>query len=130
WAGSGRVLAGAPSDVALWVRRHDHREASWTEGPIVAPFGGAAHDWAALELAAWLAHARRRPLHILGAVRDQSRDRPDASRLVADAGLLIQRITGVVPHVELVLPGPDGVSAAVDGGGLLVIGLFDNWAHE
>jgi DNA-binding SARP family transcriptional activator len=127
---SARVLAEAPSDVALWVRRRDHDEATWTAGPVLVPFGGASHDWAALELAAWLAHAHQRPLHVLGAVGDPGSDRPDASRLVADAGLLIQRTTGVVPQVELVSPGHEGVIAAAEGGGVLVIGLFENWAQE
>jgi len=127
---SARVLAEAPSDVALWVRRGSHHRAVWGAGPILAPFGGATHDWAALELAAWLAQANGWPLHLVGAVGGRGTDRPDASRLLADAGLLVQRATGVVPQVELVPPGHEGLIAAAENGGVLVIGLSDGWVNE
>ena len=50
-------------------------------GPVVVPFTGAEHDWAAVELGAWLARAAR------AAPPRRRRDRPsggrDASRLLA-----------------------------------------------
>ena len=46
------VLAGTPCDVALLVPRE-----AQAEGAVLVPFGGADHDWAAVELGAWLARA-------------------------------------------------------------------------
>ena len=48
---AGKVLEEAPCDVALLVRSGD----SLRPGPVVLPFGAAWHDWAALELGAWVA---------------------------------------------------------------------------
>ena len=33
---------------------------------MLVPFGGAEHDWAALELGAWIASATGAPLRMLG----------------------------------------------------------------
>jgi hypothetical protein len=44
------VLEESPCDVALLV-------GAPREGPVLVPFGGAWHDWAALELGAWVARA-------------------------------------------------------------------------
>ena len=56
------------------------------------PFAGAEHDWAAVELAAWLRARRARPaarrLH-------DGPDGRDASRLLASASLAVQRALGV-----------------------------------
>ena len=49
------VLAQAPCDVALLVTKPPN-----PDGPVVVPFGGADHDWAAVELGAWLARAEAR----------------------------------------------------------------------
>ena len=46
------VLAGTPCDVALLVPRE-----AQAQGAVLVPFGGADHDWAAVELGAWLARA-------------------------------------------------------------------------
>ena len=46
------LLARTPCDVALLVPR-----GAPPEGPVLVPFGGAEHDWAAVELGAWLARA-------------------------------------------------------------------------
>src|SRR5262249_8688230 len=46
------LLNQSPADVALTAGS----PIDWSEGNgIFVPFGGAEHDWAALELAAWLA---------------------------------------------------------------------------
>ena len=37
------------------------------EAPVLVPFGGAEHDWAALELGSWRAAATGAPLKLLGA---------------------------------------------------------------
>src|SRR6266508_5266225 len=48
------VLARTPCDVALLVSRD-----ATPEGPVLVPFGGAEHDWAAVELGAWFARDRK-----------------------------------------------------------------------
>ena len=49
------VLDQAPCDVALLARA----VSGGSTGPIITPFGGADHDWSAIELAAWLARCAR-----------------------------------------------------------------------
>src|SRR5262249_6923349 len=56
------VLEEPPCDVARVVARH-----ALTGGPVLVPFGGAQHDWAAVELGAWLARAHGTPLRLAGA---------------------------------------------------------------
>jgi DNA-binding SARP family transcriptional activator len=100
------------------------------EWPVLVPFGGGEHDWAALELGAWLAGSSGRPLHQLGTTAESELGARDASRLLADAGLLIQRASGVAPVPRLVASGHDGVVQAAAEGGLLVIGLSERWSEE
>ncbi|TMK42080.1 MAG: hypothetical protein E6G56_02205 [Actinobacteria bacterium] len=102
-----------------------------TDSPLVVPFGGAEHDWAALELGAWLAAANAAPLRLLGAAgqSEESRGR-DASRLLANASLLVQRFAGVAAEPVIAEPGREGVVAAAQASGLLVIGLSDRWRSE
>ena len=63
----GSILRRAPSDVAVLVAREDAVVAPGADAPLVVPFGGAEHDWAALELGAWLAASTGAPLRLLGA---------------------------------------------------------------
>ena len=84
------LLEGAPCDVALHVEGSEPGD-----GPVMVPFGAATHDWAALELAAWLARGTASILQVIGATSDDPEVR-DASRLLADASLIVQRATGVV----------------------------------
>jgi DNA-binding SARP family transcriptional activator len=77
--------------------------------PVLAPFGGRREEWAALELAAWLAHAHGLPLRLLGT--EQHEDRRDASRLLASASIALQRFTQVAAEPVLAPPGPDAVLA-------------------
>jgi DNA-binding SARP family transcriptional activator len=114
------VLEQAPCDVALLV-------GSPREGPVLVPFGGAWHDWAALELGAWVARATAARLRLIGAVGAD--DAPDASRLLADASLIVQRTAGIVAEPLLAPPGR-GVLALAEGAGLLVVGLSERWRQE
>jgi DNA-binding SARP family transcriptional activator len=98
-------------------------------GPIVVPFGAFEHDWAALELGAWAAAALDRPLRLIGAADEAVRGR-DASRLLADASLIVQHTAGVVAEPLLGRPGREGVAALAVGAGLLVVGLSDRWRAE
>lgn len=120
-----RTLETASCDVALLLEGGGEAR----PGPIVVPFGAAEHDWAALELAAWLARAAGEPLRLIGATSD-SRDVRDASRLLADASLIVQRIAGIAAEPLLASPGREGVIALADGAGLLVVGLSERWRKE
>jgi DNA-binding SARP family transcriptional activator len=99
-------------------------------GPVVAPFGGAQHDWSAIELAAWLAAALDTSLRLLGTEADPAHGRRDASRLLARASLLVQQVVGIVTEPVLITPGESGVVEAAAGARLLVIGLSDRWRDE
>ena len=100
-------------------------------GPILVPFGAAEHDWAALELGAWLARSTGQPLRLIGAASDSRADgQGDASRLLADASLIVQRTAGVPTEPLLAQPGRESLAALAEGAGLLVIGLSDRWRTE
>ena len=95
--------------------------------PVVVPFGAAWHDWGALELGAAVARATGAPLRLIGAASDDGPDGRDASRLLADASLIVQRRPGVVAEPLLASPGRRGVLALAEGAGLLVVGLSERW---
>jgi DNA-binding SARP family transcriptional activator len=101
-----------------------------SQGPIVVPFGGAAHDWSALEVAAWLAQAHGAPLRLLGTVSDVEHGRRDASRLLATASFLVQRLAGVAAEPALVEPGAEAVIEQATSSRLLVVGLSERWHRE
>ena len=63
----GKMLEEAPSDVAVLVAREDVPVQPGPDAPVIVPFGGVEHDWAALELGAWIASATGAPLKLLGA---------------------------------------------------------------
>ena len=77
------LLADAPCDVAVVVGGGVPR------GPVLVPFTGSPHDWAATELGAWFARALAAPLLLAGASAGASGR--DASRLLANASLAVQR---------------------------------------
>jgi DNA-binding SARP family transcriptional activator len=115
------VLAEAPCDVAILVGRP-------LAGPVLVAFSGAEHDWAAIELGAWLAMARDTKLVLAGSAGDGGGR--DASRLLASASLAIQRTVGVAAEPLLVAPDPSALAAATEGMGLVVVGLSHRWQHE
>jgi hypothetical protein len=119
------VLERAPCDVALLVRG----SAVAREGPVVVPFGAGSHDWAALELGTWFARANGGPLRLVGAA-DRRRKGRDASRLLADASLIVQRTAGIVAEPVLTQPGREGVAEAAAGAALLVVGLSERWRED
>ncbi len=120
-----RVFEQATSDLAVLVEAGG----PLGTGPIVVPFGAFEHDWAALELGAWAATALARPLRLIGAADDVTGSR-DASRLLADASLIVQHTAGVVAEPVLGRPGHEGVAALAEGAGLLVLGLSERWRTE
>ncbi len=125
----GAVLARAPSDVAVLVAREDAVIAPGPDAPIIVPFGGAEHDWAALELGAWLATANGAALKLLGSA-GQTEEGVDASRLLASASLVVQQFAGIASEPLIAEPGREGLMAAAGDAGLLVVGLSDRWREE
>ena len=120
------VLEQAPCDVALLVPRDGKRE-----GPVLVPFGGAEHDWAAVELGAWLAQRHvRRSLRLAGAAAVPERGRRDASRLLSHGALAVQRVLGMSAEPLLTPPGEEGMLEASRDAGLLVVGLSTRWFRE
>ena len=135
--GVGTVLRSAPSDVAVLVAREGQTIPTDSSAAIMVPFGGAEHDWAALELGAWIASASGAPLRLLGTTAPPSEGNGDAStvtrdptRLLANASLLAQSFVGVAAEPVIAQEGRDGLINAAAGAGLLVIGLSDRWRRE
>ncbi len=125
----GTVLQRASCDVAVLVAREGRVVEPGPETPILIPFGGREHDWAALELGAWLSSASGAPLKLLGSA-GQTEDGRDASRLLANASMLVQRFVGVASEPVIAEPGKDAIIAAAAEAGLLVVGLSDRWRQE
>lgn len=119
------LLEQTPCDVGLVTAG-----AGAADGPVVTPFGGAEHDWSAIELAAWLASSLGTTLRLLGTVADPSLGRRDASRLLARASLLVQQVVGIVTEPALIPPGDAGVVEAARDARVLVIGLSGRWRAE
>lgn len=123
------LLEEAPSDVAVLVRRRD-RAVSFDPGrPIVVPFGGAEHDWAALELAAWLAGGVGSRLRLVAVARQGGSPDSDPGRLLANTAVVLQQLTGVVAETRIVEPGP-GVLSSADDAAVIVVGLSSRWREE
>ena len=123
------VLERAPCDVAVLVRRDDLPDV-FAGGTVLVPFGGAEHEWAALEIGAWIASATDTPLEVLGTTADQDTGQRDASRLLATASLVLQKSAGVTAEPRLAAPGAGGVIDAAQDAGVVVIGLSDRWRQD
>jgi hypothetical protein len=52
------------------------------------------------------------------------------TRLLGDAGLLVQQYAGVAAEPIVTEAGREGIVRAATGAGLLVIGLSDRWRRE
>jgi DNA-binding SARP family transcriptional activator len=119
------VLAHTPCDVALLVPRD-----ATPDGPVLVPFGGAEHDWAAVELGAWFARAANAPLRLAGVAAAPERGRRDASRLLSHGALAVQRVLGISAEPLLTPPGEEGMLEASRDASLLVVGLSTRWHRE
>ena len=124
------VLDRAPCDVALLVCKEDASSGPAADRPVLVPFGGADHDWAAVEVGAWVARASGASLLLAGAEGDPGLGKRDASRLLGSASLLVQRAVGVTTEPLLVPPGPEGVIGASATAGLIVVGLSGKWQGQ
>jgi Kef-type K+ transport system membrane component KefB len=127
--GVGAVLRDAPCDVAVLVAQDRTPVSPSAGGLIMVPFGGADHDWAALEIAAAIAASTGAHLRLLGA-RAREGAEGDASSLLANAALLVRQYAGVSAEFTLAEPGRDGVLAAASQAQLLLIGLSERWQKE
>jgi hypothetical protein len=119
------VLERAPCDVGVLSRAGE-----MGTGPVVTPFGGAEHEWTAIEVAAWLAQSLGTTLRLLGVEANPALERRDASRLLSRASLLVQQVVGIVTEPVLVRAGEAGVLEASRDACLIVIGLSDRWRNE
>jgi Kef-type K+ transport system membrane component KefB len=125
----GTVLSEALCDVAVLVAREGVEVSPGPDRSVMVPFGGADHDWAALELAGWIAAASGAPLQLLGS-SGQREDGRDSSGLLASAALVVQQFAGVSAEAVLAEPGREGILAATAGAGLLLVGLSERWRKE
>ncbi|HEY6836791.1 MAG TPA: BTAD domain-containing putative transcriptional regulator [Gaiellaceae bacterium] len=98
------LFAAATCDVAMAPRADLSFEPA---APVVVPFGGGRDEWAALELAAWIARAHGLTLMLAGT--EAAENRRDASRLLASASLVLQRFAGTTAEPVLVAPGAAGI---------------------
>lgn len=94
---------------------------------VVVPFGAGEHDWGALELGTWAASAHDLPLRLVGTTAEPEAGRRDASRLLANAALVVQQLAGVPTESVLVPAGADGLLAAAEDAVLIVLGLSERW---
>ncbi len=125
----GVILGSAACDVGVLIARGETLRVG-PDRPVLVPFGGAEHDWAAVELAAWIVRASGSSLRLVGREADLAGGERDASRLLASASLLIQRAVRVPTEPLLVAPGREGILRAAGEAGLLVFGLSDRWRQE
>ena len=122
-ATTAALLDRAPCDVAVVLKAGP----SVPGRDVVVPFGGADHDWAAVEVAAWYARATGGALRLLG---NEGGPEGDASRLLASASLLLQRVLGLDAEPQLIPPGPDGIVEASEAAAVVVLGLSVRWRQE
>ena len=121
------LLEQSPADVAI----ASGTPVDWGEGDgIFVPFGGAEHDWAALELSAWLASAVRAPLRLVGSRADPVHGQRDASRLLANASLAVQRLAGVIAEPVLADAAASAFLRVLEDATLVVAGLSARWRTE
>jgi DNA-binding SARP family transcriptional activator len=126
----GQVLESAPCDVAILVTREGEPSLPGPDRPVLVPFGGFDHDWTAAEIGAWIAGVLSAPMRLLGTLADLESGRRDASRLLANASLVLQDVTGIDTEPLLVERGEKAVIEAADDAGLLVVGLSVRWRQE
>jgi DNA-binding SARP family transcriptional activator len=141
------VLLDAPSDLAggklpdevVVILEHSAADVGVLTGALVesssgdgvfVPFGGGEHDWAALELGAAFAAASGLPLRLVGTKADPGRRQRDASRLLADASLAVQRVVEVRADPVLADPTTEALLAAVESATLIVAGISERWRRE
>jgi hypothetical protein len=119
------LLERSPADVAVLAGGTAEPSSS-----VYVPFGGGEHEWAALELGAWLAAAAGAPLRLVGTKSDARGGRRDASRLLAEASLAVQRAVGVAASPLLAEAEELALVDVVAEAGVVVVGISPRWRHE
>ncbi len=117
------VLVRAPCDVAVHIGRGEPPR----QGPILVLFAGGDHDWAAVEVGAWIAGAQSVPLRLAGPSEGVERD---ASRALASVSLAVQRVLGIAAEPVLLAPAAADVLTAAEDAGVVVVGLPERWRRE
>jgi hypothetical protein len=121
------ILERSPADVAILTGEAvDLRSGNG----LFVPFGGGEHDWAALELAACLASSAGVPVRLVGTRAVPRLGQRDASRLLADASLVVQRLVHVDTEPLLAEPTEDALVAAVADAALVVVGISPRWRSD
>ena len=118
------VVGAVSCDVALQV---GGAPAFAPDKPVLVPFG-ALSTTGLRSSSAPGSRARTAGLALLGSA--SRRHRRDASRLLADASLLVQRTAGVAAEPRLSGASLDELVGAAENAALLVIGLSDRWREE
>jgi len=113
------ILRSAPCDVAL----HLAHAGAARQGPVMVPFAGTEHDWAALELATTIAASTGAPLVLTGSNAPAGEDEGDASRLLAAASLIVQQIGGLIAEPLLIPRGADAVIEAAAAASHVLTGV-------
>lgn len=122
---SAEIVRLSRCDVAL----HIAHSGGTAGGPIIVPFAGSEHDWAALELATEIAVASNVSLVLTGSEGEHGRE-GDASRLLAAASLVAQQLGGIIAEPMLIAPGAGAVVDAASGGSHLIIGVPPGFAER
>ncbi len=118
-ARTAAVLRAAACDVGLLAGDEAPRD-----GPVLVPFAGHDHHWAAAERGAWLGGGA---VTLVGV---RAGARRDASRMLAGASLALQRAGGIRAETVLTGEGAAGVLEAAAGAAALVVGLSERWPTE
>lgn len=125
----GSLFDRAPCDVAVLLDTGAGRVAATGGDPVLVPFGASEHDWAALELGAWLAASTDAVLRLMGSLDGEESGR-DASRLLAHAALAVQGLIGVATEPVLVEGGTDALIDAASGASVVLLGLGETWRKQ
>jgi hypothetical protein len=114
------LLERCPADVALvaGARGAD-------EGRVLVAFAGSEHDWAAVEVGAWMAAATGSELALAGPSAD---GQGAASRSLAAASLAVQRAVGI--DAAPLLVGGNELAAAARGARMVLCGLPLDWRRN
>jgi hypothetical protein len=123
------ALERAPCDIALLVGAPEDR-ARDDAAPVLVPFGGSEHEWAAAEIGAWIARAEGRPLRLAGTTAAADGGRRDASRLLASVAMLVQQVADVDAEPVLTPAGPRGLRDLAVGARVILVGLPDGWQER